>query len=179
MTDPYFADPADQLAHEGLSHITGTSPEAETLIAAERGDLVPKDNAPGDTSDGFHTFDELYEHRCALTAVLATIAAIDGESWRSKLHHDGTMFDGYFIVGIDLPAGPITYHYPLKDWDRFDAVQVLERAPAYDGHTDADVLERLAAFTAGLRKAIADGQAAAHDARVAADAVVEAAEEGK
>ena len=43
-----------------------------------------------------------------------------GRSWTSLHHHDGTMYDGMFIVGIDTPAGPATYHYDVEPyWDMF------------------------------------------------------------
>lgn len=43
-----------------------------------------------------------------------------GCSWKSLHHHDGTMYDGMFIVGIDTPAGPATYHYDVDPyWDMF------------------------------------------------------------
>lgn len=106
---------------------------------------------PEDISDGFHTMAELYEHQRALTAVLATIAAVDNESWRAKAHHpeDSPIFDGYFIVGIMLPGGPISYHYELKHWDDFAAVPIVAHGPKWDGHTPGDVVERLGQF-AGL-----------------------------
>lgn len=140
----------------------------------------PEGVSAGDVSDGHHTFNDLYEHRRALTAVLATIGAINGDSWRSKLHHpeDGPMFDGSFIVGIELTTGPISYHYPLSSWDEFAAVPVLEHAPKWDGAGPADTLTRLAEFTAHLRRAIDDGHMVQVAAREAADAVVEAAEQG-
>ncbi len=50
---------------------------------------------------------------------------------------------GWFVAGVGLkPGEQITYHLPLE---MFDDVQVpeLEKAPSYDGHTAADVLERL------------------------------------
>ena len=100
----------------------------------------------GKISDGFHTMAELYGHRRALTAVLAAAAAGDGDSWRSKQHHpdDGPMFEGgYFIVGINLPTGVITYHYKLKHWDDFAAVPELEHAPKWDGATPDDSVTRL------------------------------------
>lgn len=99
----------------------------------------------GEVSDGYHTFGELYAHRRALTAVLAGAAAGDGDSWRSKAHHpDGDpMFPGYFIVGINLPTGTITYHYKLKHWDDFAAVPELEHAPPWDGATPNDTVTRL------------------------------------
>lgn len=96
-------------------------------------------------SDGHHTFGELYDHRRALTAVLAAAAATEGDSWRSKQHHpDGDpMFDGYFIVGIQLPTGTITYHYKLKYWDDFAAVPEIDHAPEWDGATPDDSVSRL------------------------------------
>jgi hypothetical protein len=110
--------------------------------------MVFKDDAPEDTSDGFHTFGELYDHRRALTAVLAMAfaeAAGSAGAWRSKAHHpkDSPMFEGgYFIVGINLPTGVITYHYKLSHWDDFAAVPELEHAPKWDGATPADTVTR-------------------------------------
>lgn len=97
-----------------------------------------------EVSDGYHTFGELYDHRRALTAVLAGAAA-DGGSWRSKAHHpdDSPMFEGgYFIVGINLPTGTITYHYKLTHWDDFATVPELVHAPKWDGATPADTVTR-------------------------------------
>lgn len=97
-------------------------------------------------TDGHHTFGELYDHRRALTAALAAAAGQAGDSWRSKAHHpdDSPMFEGgYFIVGIDLPTGTITYHYKLKHWDDFAAVPELEHAPKWDGAAPGKTVDRL------------------------------------
>ena len=109
--------------------------------------LLPLLEITGATSDGYHTFDELYEHRMALTAAL-TAALPRNLSWRSKAHHpDGEpMFEGFFIVGIDLPTGTITYHYKLEHWKLFSHVRIIPHAPAWDGHTPTDVVNRLKAF---------------------------------
>lgn len=103
----------------------------------------------GEVSDGYHTFGELYDHRRALTAVLAMAfaqaAGADG-AWRSKAHHpeDSPMFEGgYFIIGINLPTGVITYHYKLSHWDDFEAVPELEHAPKWDGAAPAATVDRL------------------------------------
>jgi len=104
----------------------------------------------GQISDGFHTFGELYDHRRALTAALAS--ALNFSSWRSKAHHpdDDQMFDGYFIVGIDFPdQGTITYHYKLKHWDDFSDVLVLEYAPKWDGAPPSESVTRLLAWAKG------------------------------
>lgn len=94
-------------------------------------------------SDGYHTFGELYDHRRALTAAL-TKALLD-YSWRSKQHHPegDPMFEGYFIVGIDLGPHQITYHYKLKYWDDFDGVMELAHAPRWDGAPPSATVDRL------------------------------------
>ena len=95
-------------------------------------------------SDGFHTVGELYEHRCLL--FLGMMNLRPGISWASKLHADGTMWEGWFIAGMDLPTGRITYHLPIKMWDMLPVGQdfnIRNHAPEHDGHTSADVLDRL------------------------------------
>ncbi|HEU5110548.1 MAG TPA: hypothetical protein VFT95_18565 [Micromonosporaceae bacterium] len=101
-----------------------------------------------DVSDGYHTFGELYDHRRALTAALSR--GLRYESWRSKAHHPGgdPIFDGYFIVGINLPiVGPITYHYKLKYWDDFAHVVELDHAPLWDGALPSETVDRLFAWS--------------------------------
>lgn len=103
-----------------------------------------------DISDGYHTFGELYAHRCALSAVLAKVFP----SWRSRQHHpsDAPMFEGgYFIVGIDLPTGTITYHYKLEHWGTFEGVDELPHAPKWDGAPPSATVERLLRLAAEMR----------------------------
>lgn len=90
-----------------------------------------------DISDKWHTFDELYYHRMVL--FLAIQKANPDKSWKSKKHHDGTMFDDSFIVGIETRQGQYSYHYGLKYWDMFEDIKELEFAPEYDGHKPDDV----------------------------------------
>lgn len=112
--------------------------ESEVLELAE---LISPEPVTGSTSDGYHTFDELYHHRAVLFSVI--VATFPGRSWKSLHHHDGTMYDGMFIVGIDTPAGPATYHYDVEPyWDMFPC-EVLDRAPEWDGHTPDDAIERI------------------------------------
>lgn len=96
--------------------------------------------------DGYHTFDELYEHR--ITLYIAFCKQMESRTymqiWRSKLHSDGTSFDGWFILGIGKEIGKqITYHLPNDRWDEVSFAKTLEKAPEFDGHTSADVLERI------------------------------------
>ena len=91
-------------------------------------------------SDGYHTFEELYDHRTKLFSVIC--ACFQKIAWKSKLHNDGTMYDGMFIVGINTIDGPATYHCEMKYWDLFD-LDELETAPVWDGHTPEDAITRI------------------------------------
>ena len=97
--------------------------------------------------DGYHTWDELYEHRITLFIALGLKVQElleENLTWRSKLHSDGTMFEGQFILGICRDKGEqITYHLPLSRWDDTNFVETLKNAPEFDGHTPDDVLERI------------------------------------
>ena len=100
-----------------------------------------KSEIDGNTSDGYHTFNELYHHRAILFSVI--VKAFSDKAWKSLRHHDGTMYDGMFIVGIDTPDGQATYHYDIDPyWDMFECRE-LERAPEWDGHTPAQAIERI------------------------------------
>lgn len=106
-------------------------------------DLInnPSQLVTGDTSDGYHTFNELYHHRAVLFSVI--VKAFPDKAWKSKQHNDGTMYDGMFIVGIDTPDGQATYHYDIDPyWDMFEC-QELACAPKWDGHTPAQAIERI------------------------------------
>lgn len=110
------------------------------------------------TSDGYHTFKELYEFRLLLTAALFNSWNENYESphvipmvFKSKLHSDGTIpFNdpNWFIVVAELPTGQISFHYEMKDWDLFKFPEVV-MPPKYDGHTAADVAVRLRAYLEG------------------------------
>ena len=88
-------------------------------------------------SDKWHTFDELYYHRMVL--FLTIQLAHKDKAWKSKQHHDGTMFDDSFIVGLDTPKGQYSYHYNLKYWDMFEDITELDKAPEFDGHKPDDI----------------------------------------
>ncbi len=105
-----------------------------------------------DVSDGYHTFGELYEHRIALYIALCVMIdrhcqAMVSPVWVSKLHSDGMAFDGWFILGVTTDQGQISYHLTMDKWDEVlksvQSIEVLGKAPEWDGHTSADVLQRL------------------------------------
>lgn len=112
-----------------------------------------------DTSDGYHTFGELYRYRMLYNAALlnaeykldrvqCALAGLDfgeydcGKSW---LHSDGNPpFDGgYFIVWIRLNNGQIvSNHYENRWWDLFD-IPEYETAPEWDGSSPKDQADEL------------------------------------
>ena len=81
----------------------------------------------GETSDGYHTFNELYEHRTALFATLCNMRS--DISWKSMKHDDGTMYDGMFIAGIETPDGQYTYHCDMKYLYMFAYTPEVDKAP--------------------------------------------------
>ena len=95
----------------------------------------------GETSDGYHTFNELYHHRAVLFSVI--VKAFPERAWKARQHHDGTMYEGMFIVGIDTPYGQASYHYDIEPYWNMFACRELERAPEWDGHMPAQAIERI------------------------------------
>jgi len=91
-------------------------------------------------SDGYHTFEELYFHRMILFSIICK--QNKDISWKSKLHNDGTMFENYFIVGINTKEGQFTYHYHMQYWDYFNVGEILT-APEWDGHKSDDITRLL------------------------------------
>lgn len=107
---------------------------------------------PGEISDGYHTFNELYDHRIMLFIGFAkaycklkrfTLAKTK-MVWKSKRHSDDSSFDGWFVMGIGESKGEqITYHLPNRYWNHCDFAMELLKAPEFDGHSSKDVLQRL------------------------------------
>lgn len=106
-------------------------------------------------SDGYHTFGELYDHRIALFITLCNMIYRQWEEagrnedpfycvpWKSKVHSDGSEWKGWFIAGINQEKDQqLSYHLPISKWDELEADE-LDMAPEWDGHTPADVIERL------------------------------------
>jgi hypothetical protein len=116
------------------------------------------------TSDGYHTFKDLYETRKAYNVALFNEwggqkeFSIDTKGGRAKSisktkynvhkswkHHDGELCfgGGWFIVVAILPNGQISNHYKAEDWDLFEIPEVEKALFEFDGHTTEDVINRL------------------------------------
>lgn len=105
-------------------------------------DFIEPEPINGATSDGYHAFNELYDHRAKLFSVV--VAAFSNNAWKSKRHSDGSMYEGMFIVGIDTPHGQATYHYEIEPyWELFHCSE-LPKAPEWDGHTPTQAIDRIA-----------------------------------
>lgn len=102
----------------------------------------------GSTSDGYHTFNELYEFRMLYNACLfnqwAGIWGNPFKVYKSYKHADGELCfgGGWFVVVAELPTGQITNHYKNEYWNLFD-IPAVDTAPEWDGHTPGDVAKRL------------------------------------
>lgn len=112
----------------------------------------------GNVSDGYHTFNELYEFRKAYNVALFnqwgryTISKPEDnmdmrmydvhKSWK---HYDGELCfgGGWFIVVAHLPEGQISNHYESRDWDLFKIPEREKATYPFDGHTGQDVINRL------------------------------------
>ena len=71
------------------------------------------------------------------------VKAFPDQAWKSRKHHDGSMYDGMFIVGIETPNGQASYHYDINPyWDMFQCKE-LEYAPEWDGHTPVQAIARI------------------------------------
>ena len=125
---------------DGLSY-----QDCEAQILNRLADLIEPEPIDGETSDGYHTFNELYHHRAVLFSVI--VRSCPDMCWKSKKHHAGDMYEGMFIVGIDTPDGQASYHYDIDPyWDMFDCEE-REFAPEWDGHTPEQAIERIGKLT--------------------------------
>ena len=138
-----FPEPAEELKAGTPTVLIALPAGAGMSLTPEQASFnLPEGISTGQISDGYHTFDELYAHRVRLFSTL--MRAHPDKSWWSFKHHDGSVWDGWIIAGIDTPAGPATYHLPVSEIEFFnEGVRQLRRGKEWDGHNADDVLERL------------------------------------
>ena len=96
-------------------------------------------------SDGYHTFGDLYNQRLYLTAALFNL--FPDRAYKTLRHADGEpcFGGGWFLVLVETPNGPYSYHYETKFWNLFK-IPEREKADPWDGHTSKDV-KRLLSLT--------------------------------
>lgn len=145
------AEIRNQLAEMVKPHIGEVVPQgfitsANWMIQRLVAKVQAYEKAPGNTSDGYHTFDELYRHRGILFALIC--ADHKDIAWKTLKHSDGTMYPGMFLCGIDTPYGQATYHMNLDPFWNLIQVRELPAAPEWDGHTPDMALNRIAAMAA-------------------------------
>lgn len=102
-------------------------------------------------SDGWHDFENLYDHRNTLfIALCKSLIVNDPDYYEGKIYKTRFDFenkycgDGWFILGINASKGKqISYHLPYKFWETCKQFQSFDKVPAFDGHDSQDVLKRL------------------------------------
>ncbi len=93
------------------------------------GEIKIKVDSLNDISDGFHTIQELYDHRCLLWINLVNMQ-ID-KSYLIEEH-----FEGWFLLGLESDQGQISYHCPNKYLKLVNKkIKKLTDDSIYDGHT--------------------------------------------
>jgi len=110
--------------------------------------------------DGYHTFEELYNHRITLYITLCSVLMTHSclTIWRSKRHSDGELCFGtgtQFVLGIsEMKGRQITYHIPIERWEETAFALTYEKAPDWDGHSSDDVITRLKTLQKGNSRTI-------------------------
>lgn len=103
----------------------------------------------GEISDGYHTFNELYQYRMLYNALAFNALKYEPGAMphKSRFHSDGEpcFGGGWFIVVAYVDGKQISNHYEEKDWDMFDIEERI-RADEWDGHTPEDVAERIESY---------------------------------
>lgn len=94
----------------------------------------------GETSDGYHTFNELYDHRVLLYINLCLVFP-EQCYWKND-------FEGWFLLVWQSPVGQISYHCPEKYLELIKT-KIRENPDnhVWDGHKSADVINRLLAYS--------------------------------
>ncbi len=119
----------------------------KSFIDAQNKTLINSGLDLGELSDGYHTFNELYELIKLYNAVLFNEWASRGkfDVYKSRKNYDGEecFGGGWFIVVAMLPTGQISNHYKLEDWDLFYVPEYRKAKYPFDKHTSQDVLNRL------------------------------------
>lgn len=98
-------------------------------------------------SDGYHTIDELYEHRCLLFIAWMVSDGCPGNCYVLEDHYDGWDLIVCEMESLRKECRQISYHVKKELRPYY---KTLKREWAlrhnYDGHTSQDVLKRIKAW---------------------------------
>jgi len=152
-TNDWIDEMCSEFNHIADGRILVTKEELKKAILSR----INKEKIDENTSDGYHTFKELYEYRMLYNAALFNEWALS-DVWaeqpdskvhrfnvhKSNRHSDGEecFGGGWFIVMATLPTGQISNHYEDKYWELFQ-IPARKKADKWDGHTPQDVAKRL------------------------------------
>ena len=127
--------------YDKLTEKEKESDRAEAKNSLDQAALVIAKNyrrvseSTGEISDGYHTFNELYDHRCLLW-INCVLLQHPKMCYLVENH-----LDEWFLLGVETPIGQISYHCPNKYL--LLVKNITRRQPTYDGHTSQDVIKRL------------------------------------
>lgn len=89
-----------------------------------------------DLSDGYHTFDELYQHRNVLFLALCAKSG-----WPCWWKQDGP---DWIILFALTPMGQVSYHLPVVFRAAVLQLEIEEKPEnVWDGHTSGEVVDRI------------------------------------
>lgn len=122
--------------------------DADVEIIRELNDEIKK------LSDGYHTFEELYEHRCLLYIGLITKSSLVYDGYFIREHYEGW---DLLVAELDPIAGrdsfngevfdpqQISYHVPARMRPLYEHILDERQSEEHDwdGHTSSDVVKRL------------------------------------
>lgn len=106
----------------------------------------------GKITDGYHTFDELYDYRMLYSAAFFNyLAYLPGNPYNVHISFrtpDGEYWDNghWFIVVANLPTGQVSEYYKVSDLYFFEYVPIRSRIDVWVDHTPEDAKERIARY---------------------------------
>lgn len=123
-------------------------PTKKVLIGSPHSSVEMSLSEDMTVSDGYHTFDELYDHRC----LLFLLAVKHGVFKATSVTEDH--YPGWDLIHTHSPCGygdreiyqQISYHVPSTYrpyYDVFPRRTKDEAEASFDGHQSRDVIERL------------------------------------
>jgi hypothetical protein len=163
---PELRESEDERIRKGIIEIINmvSGPDCDVYLSEEKRDKylswLEKQKEPsdkGEISDGYHTFNELYNYRMLYNALwlndMDEYLLKEYNVHKSKRHSNGEecFGGGWFIVMATLPTGQISNHYEMKYWDLFQ-IPEKEVADEWDGHTPQEAAKRMYEYLLGGQK---------------------------